>query len=290
MRFPTLLGLLLLAACTPIAGTSTTSTTSTTAPTTTITVGVTSTVGTTQTPVGCPQSADFLEGGQVARIDQPASDANILGLISWEVEVGCELFRLAFETNEGAPATTPPSVVVEYLDSGQVLRIHLDLERTVITDQLVETTLVDRLYVVRALDGGLFVDLHLAAPSQARATVRNSPAGLTVELQMGIQPFSGTATISDQVVVLDPSPGAETASTVEVSGYARTFEATVLVIATSAGQAVVETNTQAADWTETWGEFRTTVEVLPGAISLFVGEESPNDGALAGAIVEITVR
>lgn len=290
MRCPALAGLLFLAACAPIAGTPTSSTTSPTTPTTTTTTGVTTAVATTEEPVGCVDDLDFIESGQVARIDQPSSDANILGLISWHGDAGCERFRLDFETNEGAPATTPPSVLVEFLDSGQILRIHLDLERIVLTDQLVETSLVDRLYVVRAIDGGLFVDLHLAAPSQARATVRNSPAGLTVELQMGIQPFAGEATISDQAVVLEPSPGEETDGTIEVSGYARTFEAAVLVIATSAGQAVAETSTQAADWTETWGEYRTSLEVPPGAISLFVGEESPNDGALAGAIVEITAR
>jgi hypothetical protein len=279
--------LLLIAACAPISGTTTTSAT---APTTTTGAIATTIVATTEAPPRCVEELDFVESGQVARIDQPSSDANILGLISWDGDEGCERFRLDFETNEGAPATTPPSVIVEFLDSGQILRIHLDLERTVLTDQLVETALVDRLYVVRSLDGGLFVDLHLVAPSQARATVRNSPAGLTVELQMGIQPFTGAATISDQAVVLEPSPSGETDRTVEVSGYARTFEATVLVIATSAGEAVAETNTQAADWVETWGEFRTSIDVPPGTISLFVGEEGPSDGALAGAIVEITAR
>jgi hypothetical protein len=287
MRSLALAGLWLLAACAPIAGTTTTTTASTT---TTSTTGVTPTVTTTQAAVGCAEDLDFVESGQITRIDQPSSDSNILGLISWDSNEGCERFRLDFETNEGAPATTPPSVAVEFLDSGQILRIHLDLERTVLTDQLVETTLVDRLYVVRALDGGLFVDLHLAAPGAARAAVRNSPAGLTLELHMGIQPFVGSATISDKAVVLEPAADAETGATVAVNGYARTFEGNVLVIATNAGQTVAEANTQAADWAETWGEFRATVEVPPGTISLFVGEESASDGALSGAVVDITAR
>jgi hypothetical protein len=288
MRSPALAGLLLLAACLP---TTTATTTSIAAPaTTTTTVGAPTTVAVTEPVLGCADASDFLESGQVVRIDQPSTDASILGLISWDVTGGCERFRLDFETNEGAPATTPPSVAVEFLDSGQILRIHLDLDRTVLTDQLVETALVDRLFVVRSLDGEMFVDLHLAAPSQARAEVRNSPAGLTVELQMGIQPFTGAVTIADQVVVVEPSAGAETSTNFEVNGYARTFEGTVLVIVTSAGQATAETNTQAADWAETWGEFQTTVAVLPGPASLFVGEESPDDGSLSGAMVEITAR
>ena len=287
MRSLALAGLLLLAACAPVTGTTTTSTAATT---TTTNTGGTPTVATTEAVVGCTEDLDFVESGQVARIDQPSSDSNILGHVSWDTNEGCERFRLDFETNDGAPATTPPSVAVEYLDSGQILRIHLDLERTVLTDQLVETTLVERLYVVRALDGGLFVDLHLAAPSEARAAVRNSPAGLTLELHMGIQPFAGAATISDQAVVLEPLADAETGAMVAVNGYARTFEGNVVVVATSAGQTVAQANTEAADWAETWGEFRTTVEVPPGAISLFVGEESGSDGGLSGAVVEITAR
>ncbi|HEY6627903.1 MAG TPA: Gmad2 immunoglobulin-like domain-containing protein [Acidimicrobiia bacterium] len=289
MRSPALAGLLLLAACLP---TTAATTTSIAAPaTTTTTVGAPTTVAITEPVLGCADASDFLESGQVVRIDQPSTDASILGLISWDVTGGCERFRLDFETNEGAPATTPPSVAVEFLDSGQILRIHLDLDRTVLTDQLVETPLVDRLYVVRSLDGGLFVDLHLAGPSQARAEVRNSPSGLTVELQMGIQPLTGAVTIADQVVVVEPSPGAETGTNFEVSGYARTFEGTVVVIANPAGVGTGGGNsTQAADWAETWGEFQTTIEVLPGTYLVYVGEEGPDDPSISGAIVEITAR
>ena len=288
MRSLVLAGALLLTACVPTtAGTTTT----TTPVTTTTSQSVTTTVPTTATPAGCVDDPGFVESGQVSRIDQPSTDANILGLISWDVTGGCERFHLDFETNEGAPATTPPSVAVEFLDSGQVLRIHLDLERTVLTDQLVETPLVSRLYVVRALEGGLFVDLHLAAPSQAQAQVRNSPAGLTVELQMGIQPFTGTATIADQVVVIEPSPGEETGTSFEVNGYARTFEGNVVVIANPTGAGTGGGHsTQAADWAETWGEFQTVIDVQPGMYLVSVGEESSDDPSISGAIVEITAR
>ena len=65
-------------------------------------------------------------------------------------------------------------------------------------------------------------------------------------------------------------------------GYSRAFEGTVVVIATQSGGVVAEASTQAADWTETWGEFQTSLELPAGPTSLFVGEESPNDGALEG--------
>ncbi len=289
MRSPALLTLVLVTACTGLTGPTTTApanTTSTTAP-------VTSTNGAAPTTSvasnGCPEEVDFVESGQVVRVDQPTSDTSILGLISWQEAGGCERFQLDFETDEGAPATTPPSVAVEFLASGRILRIHLGLDTTVLADQLVETTLVDRLYVVRALDSGMFVDLHLSSPALARAFVDNSPAALNVELQLGIQPFTGAATIAENVVVLEPSPGAETDRIVEVSGYARTFEGTVVVIATSDGESVTST-TQAADWIDTWGEFRTSVELPVGPSSLFVGEEAPANGSLEGVTVVVTAQ
>ncbi len=239
---------------------------------------------------GCPDDIEFTESGQVARVDQPSSDTNILGLISWQGDNGCERFRFDFETTEGAPATTPPSVAVEFLASGQILRIHFGLDTTVLSDQLVETTLVDRLFVVRALDGGMYVDLHLASPAQARAFVSNSPAALTVELQMGIEPFAGNAAVSERTVLVEPMAGTETGTLIEVTGYSRAFEATVLVIATQADDVVAETSTQAADWSETWGEFRTTIDTPVGPITLFAGEVGPIDGALEGVTIGLTAR
>lgn len=240
--------------------------------------------------VGCPADAAFVDRDRVTRMDQPSSDTNSLGLISWQVDEGCERFEIDFETTEGAPATTPPPVVVEFLTSRQILRVWADVETTVVTDQLVETPLVDRLFVVRALDGGMFVDFHLAAPAQARVAISNSPARLSLELQAGPEPFTTRALVTDRVVVVAPSDGLETAHIVEIGGYARTFEGNVLVIANAAGEVVAETNVTAADWVATWGEFRASIQLPLGEASLFVGEESPDDGRLTGITLSLTVR
>ncbi len=262
-------------------------TTTTTASTTTSSTAITSTE---PEVVGCPVDAAFVDRGRVTRMDQPTSDTNSLGLISWQVDEGCERFGIDFETTEGAPATTPPTVVVEFLESRQIIRVWTDVDMSVVTDQLVETPLVDRLFVVRALDGGTFVDFHLAAPAQARVEISNSPARLSLELQTGPEQFTTKALVSDRAVVVAPADGAETATRVDVAGYARTFEAKVLVIATAAGEVVAERNVTAADWVETWGEFRTSIQVPIGEASLFVGEESPDDGQLIGVSLSLTVR
>ncbi len=239
----------------------------------------------------CASGEDFVDHDRVARVDQPASDTTSLGLITWQQQGdGCERFGIEFETAEGAPATTPPSITVDFLDTRQILRIWADVDTTVVTDQLVETGLVDRLYVVRALNGGLFVDLHLDSPAQVRAQVSNSPARLVVEMQAGTEPFEGSAAVSDHTVLTAPSNGSEQDGSVVVEGYARAFEANVTVIATVGDQIVAETSTTAADWAATWGEFSTRVELPPGTVDLFVGERSPQDGRLDGVTLSLVVR
>ncbi|HEY5889814.1 MAG TPA: Gmad2 immunoglobulin-like domain-containing protein, partial [Acidimicrobiia bacterium] len=267
----------------------------TTAPSTILPPGTGTTTPSSSTSapqsIGCPQDAEFIDEGRIARITQPSSDAKTLGLISIQTAEGCERFGFNFETNENAPATTPPSIDGEFLDNGGIVRIYMDIDQTVLTDQLVETPLVDRLFVVRSLDGSMFVDVHLARPARARINVTNSPAGMTLELSPRDGELPPSAAISDRVVLITPrSEAVVDGPVVDVGGYARTFEANVLVLATVGGAVVARTNTTAADWVSTWGEFATEIELPAGLDDLFVGEESPENGSLTGVTIRLTVR
>ena len=85
------------------------------------------TAGSTLPPVvDCPGAGEFSEGGGIANAEEEASDATALGQLSWEATDQCESFLLEFVTNEGAPATTVPTVRVDHLESFQVLRVRLD--------------------------------------------------------------------------------------------------------------------------------------------------------------------
>ncbi|MGD2043738.1 MAG: Gmad2 immunoglobulin-like domain-containing protein [Acidimicrobiia bacterium] len=258
----------------------------TTISTTTSLPGSTSTL---PPPIDCPGAGDFEEGGGIADVEGELSDSSLLGSISWDVNDRCESFVFEFETSEGAPATSVPDIQIGHLDSFQVIRISLGVNAAVLTDQLVETDLVERLYVVRSLEGGLFVDLHLSSPAGARARVQSSPATLTVDLRPGLVEFVGTAETGENVVLVSPTPATEVGTTTELSGYSRTFEANVTVIVTQIDEVVVETSTIAADYIETWGEFRTELTLPPGDVSVFVGEASPEDGSLSGITVDLTV-
>lgn len=251
-------------------------------------IPATTSTTTTTTPSSepCPTDEAFVEGGVVEEVEQPADDSNAIGRIGWSMLAECEVFTFSFQTSEGAPATTPPPLRIVYLDSQQILRIYVDADSTMVVDQLVETPLVDRLFVVRGLDDRMFIDLHLAAPAQARAQVDLSPARLVLYLQPGLIPFEGIATVGDRVVVISPLPGARTERLLQVSGYTR-IHTEVKVIATAGGTLVGQTSTTPQDHPSTWREFVTTIDLPVQDISLFVGEQKAEDGSLKGVTISL---
>lgn len=238
--------------------------------------------------VECPGAGDFGEGGGIADIDGEGSDSNSLGRISWEKSDQCESFVFEFETSQGAPATTVPDISIAHLESFQVIRISLGVSSTVISDQLVETTLVDRLYVVKGLDSGMFVDLHLSAPAAARARVESSPARLTVDLRPGFVDFVGTAVADEHVVVVSPGTGASVDPVTQLMGYAHAVGPSVTFIVTQGGVVVTETSTTAAELSGTWAEFRHELGLPPGNVSVFVGQSDPEIG-LDGVTLDLAV-
>jgi hypothetical protein len=181
-------------------------------------------------------------------------------------------------------------VAVEYVDQVPIIRMALATERTVITDQLVETPMVERLYVVNSVNGGMFIDIHLASPAQARVTVESSPARVVLDLQPGIVDYPTSVATSDFMVVVTPVDGSTESSPVSIEGYGRTFESNVLLIATTGDEVVAEDFTTAADSESTWGEFFSEMTLPPGDISLFVGDENQEEGGLEGVTITLTVR
>jgi hypothetical protein len=276
-----LAGMLTLAGC---VANGTASTTTSSLPTT----STTSVAGSTLPPVvECPGSGEFGEGSGIADIDGESSEDTHLRRISWETSDRCETFAFDFETSEGAPAISVPDMKVDHLDTFQVIRIRMSIDSASITDQLVETALVDRLYVVRALDGTMFVDLHLKEPAAARARVESSPARLTLDLKPGFVSFKGVSTLGDDVVVVSPARDSEVGLNLRIFGYARTPEDEVLIVV-SQDDVVDETSATSADSSVTWGEFETNVALPPGEVSMFVGQASREDGTLHGVAFDLS--
>lgn len=227
------------------------------------------------------------DAGLLATPAPAASDAEQLAAITWDTDPQCERFSLEFTSAEGAPATTSPLLEANFMRDAAVLRVILDVEVTAVTDQLVQSTLVDRLYVVRQSDRKLFVDFHLSIPALAAVGVSGSPGSIEILLEPGGPAYEGAASFADNVVVVLPAPGPVVVP-IDISGYSRNFEANTVVQVTQDGTVVAEDFTTAADWSETWGEF--DIAVSPegsGPAELFVGEFSAQDGSPRGVVLDI---
>lgn len=233
---------------------------------------------------GCTGEGAFAEDGTVFSADAQGPSDVILGSVRWEAGEACERFVLDFETPEGAPATSPPAVTMTFLDDHPILRIGLGTPAAVLTDQAVETALVERLYVVEGADG-IFVDLHLAGPAQARAGLSQAPASLEVLLQPGIVDRPGSVMRSGSMVLL--SPGDEVEAPFRVEGYA-IAGAGVEIIATRGGEVMARSELLERADSAGWREFVARVTVEPGPLSVFVGSEGGE--GLDGLTLNLTVR
>ena len=218
-------------------------------------------------------------------LDDQESDAELVAGLRWTAYQGCERVVVELATAGGAPATEPGGVRAELLRDQGIIRLRLDdlVTSTAIADRVVERELVDRVYVVRSLDGDLYVDIHLGSPVLARASINRSPAEVIVDLRSGGPELEARPVVADSAVVVAPT-GHEAEYPLIVEGYARTFEAAVVLRIRVANQLDIEEVTSAADYLVTWGEYRFEVPGGPtGNVEVFVGEDSPEDGHERGA-------
>jgi hypothetical protein len=287
IRSAALLAIWLVASSCSGAPTGPNSTTTTSAASSTTTTTVDSTA--TTDPIGdegCPGEG-ALEDGQLIDASEPSSDAEQISALGWIGDQACEVFTIEFTTDQGAPATTPPSVTAVFLRGVGILRVAMDVEMTAITDQLTETALVRQAFVPRSLDRTLFVDLHLSGPALATVTTSSSPARVIISLEPGGSDYGGTPAIAANVVLVTPIEGPVEVPVV-VNGYSRNFEANTIGRIVQGADVLAEGFTTAADWTETWGEFDLVLEPAgSGAADLFVGEQSAQDGSDRGVVIPI---
>ncbi len=218
-------------------------------------------------------------------------DAEQVAGLSWTAFEGCERLVVELATAGGAPATEPGGVRAELLRAQGIVRLRLDdrVQATAIADRVVERTLVDRIFVVRSLGGNLYIDIHLGSAVLARASITRSPAAVVVDLKAGGPELDARPAVSDAAVVVAPT-GRKAEYPLLVEGYARTFEATVLLRIRQGNRLEIEDVTSAADYLTTWGEYRFEVMSGPsGNVELFVGEDSPEDGTERGVRFTLVV-
>jgi hypothetical protein len=200
-----------------------------------------------------------------------------------------------FLTAGGAPAATLGPTSTDFRPEAGIVRITLPaaVSASAIADTTIDGTAIRRAFVVRTRDGNLAVDVHLAAGAvvAVRSTETRSPAQVIVDVKpdaAGIPRVDAPA-VAENVVVLSPGPGPITYP-ITVTGYARTFEANVVARIRGSDGVGAEEVTTATDWLAAWGEFAVTITDGPtGEVTLFVGEDSAEDGTEIGVRLDLNV-
>jgi hypothetical protein len=174
-----------------------------------------------------------------------------------------------------------------------VLRVTFpSVSATGISDGPLGGGLLDRFYVVRAPERGMFMDISARRAFAYRVIQLRDPARLVVDFEPAersskvIPPAAGGGT-----VLLEPHRRARIDGPLTVSGYSRNFEASnTIILEDGRGKTVARQSVQANDWASTWGYFETTLHAptFHGVGTLRVGVRSARDGTFEG--VELPVR
>lgn len=253
----------------------------------------------TERPVGAtaPDSNQvrgrYADSGSLGSFERPSADARSVRGLGFEQTAERERFLVFLGDSAGSASRSPGAAHVEWIRPLGIVRVHLDrrVASTAIADTTFQGRLAGRAFVVRSLEQrALFVDLHVRAPALARAEVFADPGRVVVELEPGGSALPPPAAMAQRTIVLIPR-GVVQPYPLAVWGYARNFEANVVAELRQNGQMAKREVTTAADWLETWGEFRMRFTDGPtDSVQLFVGDYSAKDGSEEGVKLPLEMR
>jgi hypothetical protein len=197
-----------------------------------------------------------------------------------------------FGMGEEPSGTVPRWTLLRSKGDG-LLRVNLpSASATCVSDGGFGAGLLESFHVVRAPEGGMFVDFFARKAFRYRVLGLQDPARLVVDFEPtgeGLEvplPAQGGNT-----VLIEPRPGAEISDPLTVSGYSRNPKAANTITLTAPhGKVLARRTVRSDDWRHTWGYFEATLDLppLPGRGTLKVRAGSVRDGSFDG--VEIPVR
>ena len=191
------------------------------------------------------------------------------------------------------PAGTVPRWTLTSTKDDGLLRVNLpSASATCVSDGTFGDGLLVSFHVVRAPEGGMFVDFFARKAFLYRVLELRDPARLVVDFKPMEEnlkaPFPARG---GNTVLVEPRPKALISDPLTVSGYSRNPEAAnTITLASPRGKVLLRRTVRSNDWSHTWGYFEATLDLPPfsGRKTLKVGTLSASDGTFKG--VEIPVR
>lgn len=219
-------------------------------------------------------------------------EADTILAVRHGVHQGYERVVLDLGTGDKRAKTVPEWTLMSPRGDG-LLRVTLpSVSATGVSDGRFGDGLLRSFYVVRAPEGGMFVDVLARRAFTYRVLQLSDPARLVVDFKPSGKPLRvPLPRAGGNTVLVEPRAGARIQAPLTVSGYSRNFEASnAIVLVDSKGDVVVRQTVESNDWDTTWGYFEATLDLQPfGARgTLRVGTHSARDGTFEGVEVPIT--
>lgn len=211
--------------------------------------------------------------------------------VTFEQHEGYERAVILFGSGD-APASRVPAWSLSSPDGEGYARITFPgVDATSTSDGVLGGAILENFYVVRAPEGGLFLDIYATGAFQYRVMEFAEPGRLIMDYRPASVELSFLLPAQAQKTVLfEPRAGEAVTSPLKVSGYSRNAEASNTVALVDASGNVLARNTVLSnDWLDTWGYFETSLEIpaFEGEAILRAGGESPRDGSFEGVEVPV---
>ncbi len=241
-----------------------------------------------ETPPAVPPEGSFVASPQASGGAGYGADG-ILG-VRYGIHEGYE--RVVVDLGTGKePAWSVPEWTLSSPTGDGTLRVTFpSVSVTGVSDGTFGGPLLEDFYVVRAPEGGMFVDIFAESAFTYRVIELSNPARLVVDFKpsSAILDFP-LPTENANTVLTQPRSGARVGGSLTVSGYSRNPEATNTIILTAGGKTIAQETVVGNDWTSTWGYFETTLDVpaFSGKGTLKVGAQSARDGTFEGVEVPV---
>src|SRR5919107_3216408 len=217
-------------------------------------------------------------------------DADTVLAVRYEVYEDYE--RAVIDLGTGLePAGPVPEWSLVSQEGNGLLRVSMpSATATCVSDGEFDDGLLESFHLVRAPEGGVFMDIFAREAFLYRVVELGDPARLVVDFKPKGDLRVPLPAEGGDTVLVEPRPHASISDPLTVNGYSRNSEATnTITLIDSNGKVLVRKTVRSNEWNHSWGYFEATLDLpsLSGNGTLKVGTEDARDGSFEG--VEIPV-
>jgi hypothetical protein len=254
------------------------------------------TIGASQIEGHLPGATDASSGVPFVAKSQASGgsgyDADTVLAVSYGVNEDYE--RAVIDLGTGLePAGPVPEWSLVSQEGEGLLRLTLpSSSATCVSDGEFGDGLLESFHVVRAPEGGMFMDIFTRETFLYRVVELRNPARLVVDFKPKGDLKAPLPAEGGDTVLVEPRPHASISDPLTVNGYSRNSEASNAITLVDSDGNILVRRTVLSNYRghHTWGYFEATLDLpsLSGNGILKVGTENVRDGSFKG--VEIPVR